>query len=505
MRAAALALLVTTPAWAQAPSFETRQQVLRSLVQVTASDCADGASRSGSGFALETPGRIVTAHHVVGGCRTVQVSYEAVQPPAPRRREARILRVLSAGDLSLLQIDAPPAVPVLRMAAGAPARDQLFAGFGYALGMPTAGDQEVRFSTGASRLSDILPPAAADELRRSGSPIAVEREVLRFNVALQPGMSGGPIVNAAGEVIGVVAGGLKAGAAPASWGWPGDGVRQLLASTEATDRVVRTTSTYYSMTELSALSTARQQGQRLRCGALEFTDTGLHPLGELMRGADDLQRVIYLISISGDTIATLAGERFRAWVHGPSGATALVPADMALKQEGATCVARAQDGSFQQVVWAAPAANGFEHGARTREFEEAIQAPLLPRYFSSQLDTSLTTFFTDSRTGQTVPGPLVRDNGLAFARKGVTLYKRPAQFYGDRVPEAHVFETMVASAGLFLGVATINQQVDTRWQGCMAGNPQGNPGAMGCVGAIANRRAWTRFVLATQLSTFPTY
>ncbi len=499
--AAALALLGASSAWAQAPSFELRQQVLRSLVQVTASDCADGVSRSGSGFALEAPGRIVTAHHVVGGCRTVQVSYEAIKPPAPRRREARIVRVLAAGDLSLLQIDTPPVVPTLRLAAGRPVQDQVFAGFGYALGMPTAGDQEVRFSTGATRLTDILPPAAADELRASGSPIAIEREVLRFNVALQPGMSGGPIVNASGEVIGVVAGGLKAGAAPASWGWPGDGVRRLLDSTEPTDRAVRVASTYYSLPDLSALLAARQQGRKLRCGVLEFTDSGLRPFGELMRSADDMQRVLYLISISGDTLATLAGEKFRVWVHTPSGATALVPADATLKQEGAACVARSGDGNLQQLIWSASAFNFIEANGRTMEFENAIQAPRLPRYMVSQFDGTLTTMTMNPMTGQPMPGSQALASGLVFARKGFSLYKRAPQFYGDQVPQGHVFETLLARSGHFLGVATINQEVDLRWTACVNGNPQ----AMGCIGAMQNRRAWTRFVLATQLSTFPTY
>lgn len=497
---AALALLGAGTAWAQAPSIETRQQVLRTLVQVTASDCADGVSRSGSGFALEAPGRIVTAHHVVGGCRTVQVSYEAVKAPAPKRREARIVRVLAAGDLSLLQIDAPPTVPTLRLAPGKPVQDQVFAGFGYMLGMPTAGDQEVRFSTGATRLLDILPPAAADELRASGSPIAPEREVLRFNVALQPGMSGGPIVNSAGEVIGVVAGGLKAGAAPASWGWPSDGVRRLLDSTEPTDRVVKVASMYYSLPDLSALATARQQGRRLRCGGLEFTDSGMRALGDLMRGADDIQRVIYLISISGDSIVTLAGEQFRVWVHAPSGATALVPADATLQQDGNACVARSTDGNLQQLVWSANAPSPIEVNARANEFEAVIQGPRLPRYVASQFDATLTTMAMNPMTGQAMPGSQMRDGGLIFSRKALSLYKRAAQFYGDQVPQGHAFETLVARSGHFLGVATINQLIDPRWMACT-----NNPQYPGCADAFRNRRAWTRFVLATQLSTFPTY
>lgn len=503
---AALALLGAGTAWAQAPSFETRQQVLRTLVQVTASDCADGVSRSGSGFALETPGRIVTAHHVVGGCRSVQVSYEAVKPPAPKRREARVVRVLAAGDLSLLQIDAPPAVPTLRLAAGAPSRDQVFAGFGYALGMPTAGDQEVRFSTGATRLTDILPPAAAEELRHSGSPIAIDREVLRFNVALQPGMSGGPIVNAAGEVIGVVAGGLKAGAAPASWGWPGEGVRQLLASAEPTDRVVRVASTYYSLQDFTQVSRALAQNRRLRCGELEFTDMGLRPFGELARGADDMQRLLHVIGLSGDSIATLANEQFRVWVHTPSGATAVVPAGTELKTDGSLCVAASRDGQLRQIVWGAATPAIQDVQARSVDFENRLLAPRLPRFLLSQYDANLTTTVMNPMTGMAVPGPQVRgnpndiDNLLVFNRAGLSMYARPPQFMGEQPPYGHLFRALAARSRHLLATATIYAHVDPMIASCRL-----QPAAMGCVGAHQHQRQWTRYVLATQLSTFPTY
>lgn len=496
MRLAALALLAPALAAAQAPSFDLRREVLRSLVQVTASDCADGVPRSGSGFALEQPGRIVTAHHVVGGCKTVQVSYEAVRPPAPQRRAARIVRVLAAGDLSLLQIDAPPSVPTLKLAPGEPARDQVFAGFGYALGMPTAGDQEVRFSTGATRLLDILPPAAADELRASGSPIAMERRVLRFNVALQPGMSGGPIVNAAGEVIGVVAGGLKAGAAPASWGWPGEGVRQLLASSEPTDRAVRVASSYYTLRDFTQVSRALAQNRRLRCGELEFTDTGARPLGELVRGADDWPRVQYLLGLTREDPQRLAAESFQVWVSQPSGATVLTPPGVTLRRDGEVCIARSADGNFQQIVWAAATPGYGEVQTRSLDFEQRLLGSRVPPAFGLQIDTNLTTF---SAPG--MPGPLLRPNGMMFNRKGLSYPTQPQRYPGEPVPLAHVFETLAAGAGHFLGVATLNARLHPLLQACA----MGNTAMQGCIDATAHQRMWTRFVLATQLSTFPSY
>jgi hypothetical protein len=187
-------------------------------------------------------------------------------------------------------------------------------------------------------------------------------------------------------------------------------------------------------------------------------------------------------------------------VHAPSGATALVPAEATLQQDGNACVARSSDGSLQQLVWSATAPSPFEANARAVEFEMAIQGPRLPRHVASQFDASLTTTAMNPMTGQAMPGPQMRDGGLIFTRKALSLYKRAAQFYGDQVPQGHAFETLVARSGHFLGVATINQQVDPRWMACTS-----NPQYPGCADAFRNRRAWTRFVLATQLSTFPTY
>lgn len=480
--ATALALLLgTAPAWAQAPSFATRQQVLNTLVQVTASGCADGVSRSGSGFALEQPGRIVTAHHVVGGCKTVQVSYEAIKPPQPRKREARVVRVLAAGDLSLLQIADAPEVPTLRLAAGKPAQDQAFAGFGYALGMPTAGDQPVHFSTGASRLADILPPAAADELKKSGSPIAIDREVLRFNVALQPGMSGGPIVNAAGEVIGVVAGGLKAGAAPASWGWPGDGVRRLLVSTEPTTQAVKVASTYYSLQEMQQVAAARDRNRRLQCGALEFVDSGTRRLSDLLRGADDQPRLHHILNLLRVDPRALDAEPFQLWTHLPSGATVVVPGSVTLQQQGAACVARSARGVFEQLVWSAPAAGPVGVYAARQNFQQGIVRPRVPPHAGTQPDMHLST------------GPLqVTPLGTAFMRQGQFLLQAPGQITG------HVFETWAARNDTALGVATVNNDRPLMLDACAQA-----PTTAMCRGAMVHLREWTLYILATQLSTYP--
>jgi hypothetical protein len=469
-------------------------------VQVSAFDCEGGGSRKGSGFALDQPGQIVTAHHVVGGCRGFNVRYEGVPNTAARERRATLAKVVAAGDLGLLRVEAPPTVPVLRLAGAPPSRDHGFAGFGYGLGVPTAGDKAVRFSSGATKLRDILPPAAAQELA-DGSRVALDAEVLRLDAPLEPGMSGGPIVNAAGEVVGVVAGGLKAGASTASWGWPGDGVRRLLVSNEALHQPLRNTGLFYSEQDFTQVSRALAQNRRLRCGELEFTDTGVRSLAELMRGADDWPRVQHIMNLSRESPQALAAAQFQVWVHRPSGATALVPTGYVLDNEGGACVARSKKGPFQLLIWSASTPTPHDVQWRSTEFEQRIIGPRMAYNFGFQLDPQLTTLVANPMTGLPMPGPQMRDNGLIFNRKGFALAKRPMQFPGDAVPMAHAFHTLVARSGSFLGVATLNDEINPLIYRC------GTPGApaVGCIGASAHLAEWTRFVLATQLSTFPVY
>jgi len=485
---------------AQAPSFEMRKQVLRSLVQVTAGGCADGTRRSGSGFLIEKAGRVVTAHHVVGGCSNIVVSYEAVPASGGKLKPARLVRVFSAGDLGLLEVADPPDVPVLQIASAPAPRGSTYAGFGYAHGVPTAGDQEVRFSTGSARLRDILPPDADEELRRV-SPIATDREVLRFNVALQPGMSGGPIVNAMGEVIGVIAGGLKAGAAAASWGWPIEWVKTLVVSNEPVDRSLRVAGTFYTSVELDQLATARKSGRRLTCGGLEFVNTGRRGFDDLSRGADDQPRLRHILNLSRETPAAISQLMFDVWVHEASGATSLVPAGSELQREGESCIARSKGGPFKLIVWSSPAPTPADAQWRSEEFERRILGPQAPWNFFYQVDQQLTTMVMHPQTGMYVAGPQFRSNDMVFTRKGVMQAKRLPRYPNEVVPFAHTFETLVAKAGTFLGVGTVNDEVDPMLNACL----QAASSDARCRPAWRHLHEWTHFVLATQLSTYPVF
>jgi serine protease Do len=136
---------------------------------------------TGSGFVIEPTGMIVTNAHVVEQAEWVQVRLSD-----GRRFNGRIVGLDNRVDLALIKIDAVdlPSVPLgdsnkLRVGE-----------FVLALGHPFGLEQSVSFGI----------------VSRKGAPLTVAApgfDFIQTDAAINPGNSGGPLVNMAGEVIGV--------------------------------------------------------------------------------------------------------------------------------------------------------------------------------------------------------------------------------------------------------------------------------------------------------------
>ncbi len=484
-----LALLVASAGHAQTePSLATREKTLESVVYIRAGQCTDNSQRAGTGFAHGAATQIVTAHHVVGGCQTITVSYERLRAQGgPVSHPATIERVLAASDLALLRVNTTVTVPAagLALAPPPPNRQHRYYGSGYQNGQPSAGDQEVAFSAGSDKLRDILPSDAVRELQANNSAIDLDQRVLRFNIALQPGTSGGPIIDANGQVIGVVAGGLKAGAAPASWGWPADWIPRLLASNENRATPVIIARSFYSLNEMAAEANAISSNRQITCGGLTFGYRGTRPYQAVANGSDDRPRLDYLVQLSRMPQSAVNELNFDIWQHAQSGATLVTPAGRTITTSNSVCTVSA--GDFTQVAWAAPAKDPGEIQAVSTSFEASVMMPRTPNPMGFFFDPALTT-----------QGPQFRDNNMVFNRKGLIFPQPPTQ---PNAPprRLHAFETLIAKSGTFLGVGTINREVHRDMDACLnigIGTPN-------CRSAYDHLKLWTHFVLATQLSTYP--
>lgn len=140
---------------------------------------ADGRdSFLGSGFVYRTPRRVITNAHVVGRAdRVVVIAADG------RRIAAEVVRHDELVDLAELQLDAP--APVVLEAAEVP---ELGAPV-YAMGAP--------LQAGSTLTDGIL-----SNLGRQVDPVQPVR-YLQHSAAVNPGSSGGPLVDATGKVIGV--------------------------------------------------------------------------------------------------------------------------------------------------------------------------------------------------------------------------------------------------------------------------------------------------------------
>jgi S1-C subfamily serine protease len=157
----------------------------RSVVKITGEATSCGRGQEGSG-AVVGPQRVVTNAHVVAGVTNPRVQVSGTG----RRYPARVVEFDSRRDLAVL------AVPGLRTDA-IPLGEDLGRGDpALVAGFPNDGP----FHASAARVRQVIRASGEDIY---GQPGAV-REVYSLYVTVQPGNSGGPVLNSRGQLVGVV-------------------------------------------------------------------------------------------------------------------------------------------------------------------------------------------------------------------------------------------------------------------------------------------------------------
>ena len=137
---------------------------------------------SGSGFVIAPEGLIVTNAHVVEAADWIQVRLSD-----GRRFGGKVVGRDNRVDLALVKIDGVENLPTLRFADSNRVRVGEFV---LALGHPFGLEQTVSFGI----------------VSRKGTPLSVAApgfDFIQTDAAINPGNSGGPLVNMAGEVVGV--------------------------------------------------------------------------------------------------------------------------------------------------------------------------------------------------------------------------------------------------------------------------------------------------------------
>lgn len=144
-----------------------------------------GQKGAGSGFVWDTHGHVVTNHHVIEGATTVYVALDAGEP-----REARVIGGAPDYDIAVVRLrDVPENLKPLPIAAS---KDLRVGQAVFAIGNPFGLSRTL--TTGIiSALERKLPTAGGREVRG----------VIQTDAAVNPGNSGGPLLDSSGRLIGV--------------------------------------------------------------------------------------------------------------------------------------------------------------------------------------------------------------------------------------------------------------------------------------------------------------
>jgi S1-C subfamily serine protease len=172
---------------AQPPAAVLAYRAVETAFVVVQSNGGDsGTGELGSGVIIDAQGDILTALHVVRGASDIEVSFADGTSSA-----ATVTSSDAAHDIAVLSPAKLPAVVVPAVLGGGPqVGDEVFA-----VGNPL--DLVASLSAGVvSGLDRTFTPPVGPSLPG----------MIQFDAAVNPGSSGGPLLNAKGQVIGIVTG-----------------------------------------------------------------------------------------------------------------------------------------------------------------------------------------------------------------------------------------------------------------------------------------------------------
>lgn len=171
-------------------SAEVYQIILPSLVFIQSGNeaaAADDGVSIGTGVVINDSGDILTAHHVVAGSEEIEVFFADGS-----RATAVIISAEPENDIAVLHPTTPPGliVPAVLGSAGA----LRIGDEAYAVGNPLglSGSMSAGVISGFNR---SLP------LNDAGGEL---EGLIQFDAAVNPGNSGGPLLNRGGQVVGIV-------------------------------------------------------------------------------------------------------------------------------------------------------------------------------------------------------------------------------------------------------------------------------------------------------------
>ena len=149
-----------------------------------------GSTGSGSGFVVAGDGLILTNNHVINGAATIQVTFED-----GRQLAGTVVAADAPNDLALVRVSSAGLTPLALGDPDAPLVGEVAIAIGSPLG--TFSDTITQgIVSGVGRSIDVDVAGSRGSLHLTG--------LIQTDAAINPGNSGGPLLDAAGQVIGIV-------------------------------------------------------------------------------------------------------------------------------------------------------------------------------------------------------------------------------------------------------------------------------------------------------------
>jgi len=173
------------------------EQVLPAVVNVVVE--TPSGQGEGSGFVIREDGIIVTNAHVVENATSITV---LTSDEEPVEYEARVIGGDIPADLAILDVDAEGMATVPMGSSGSLELGQPVVAIGYALGLEGGPSVTSGIVSSLTRQIEVQDPGCPQE-ECGTDQTRVYSDVIQTDAAINPGNSGGPLVDLAGNVVGI--------------------------------------------------------------------------------------------------------------------------------------------------------------------------------------------------------------------------------------------------------------------------------------------------------------
>lgn len=419
--------------------FAQNSQVLQNLKINSASSIVkiyakhDDTTFSGTGFLWPDSSHVVTSLHLVANSKDIQCYYEGED----KTLDVKIVRVLKDFDLALLQLPNRMKAPPLRLAKDSPTPHSVFYALGYLVNIPKLGDFSGTVSIIQKKLIESIPQQFLDSIIFLGYPNP-NISVILLQGGLGPGLSGCPLFNESGEVIGIGDGGLDAGATSITFAIP---VSQLEVLWNSKENITQKFAKSEALFQSEALQDIRTPIAR------NFVYTKTKSLLEVKSYGDDLAGLTNLLQIQNTVLWNFGFDpilssktKFDIYQDYNNGALLFVPSGSVLTEKNDVIVATLPTSN----AYLEFSLNTFENSSGAYAYAITIEKRLLGLNFESKWIPNMPL---------TYRAPMYRPDEVQVTRKSFIV--NPS--YRPALPKyAEVFENFSLKGATLFSISAAN-------------------------------------------------